>query len=178
MAISRRGCYRWRGDGIGRSETVSRKQSKEDTEGRRSEPRKTSRKTPIKESATPSRSGRSASKTDEAANNRKRSDSAPAKRVISDQHWRKKPGLPNVDDCSRTTRKRSPSNVRDQSIEIKSNKEQAAEEKLKDTTTTPSPKPSSTRRNRTSGGTEHHLASPHDQIRVQEKFPSTNRENR
>jgi len=58
--------------------------------------------------AFPSRSGRRTSKVDEEAGDRSRSGSAPAKRIVSDAHWRKKRSPPKSTTSSRATKDTTP----------------------------------------------------------------------
>lgn len=69
-----------------------------------------------------SRSGRSAAKVDEATRHRERSGSAPAKRVVSDGHWRKKRSPPKNKSSPKTSSDAKPEWTQpDDGIRIRSN---------------------------------------------------------
>lgn len=61
-----------------------------------------------RDETTSSRSGRRTSKFDEEAGDRSRSGSAPAKRIVSDAHWRKKRSPPKSTKSSRATKDTTP----------------------------------------------------------------------
>ena len=105
------------------------KKGEEHTSTRRSEQRRCSRKE-VNGSITPSRSGRSAVKADNIASIRTASRSAPAKRVVSDQHWRKKQSPLKSKSPSKPTEKTTPTRMLpDDGNRVKPDTEQRPEEK-------------------------------------------------
>ena len=104
---------------------------KSETPKRDSTPRTPSRSEKAKRDAsTPIRSGRSANKGGEETKDRNRSGSAPAKRVMSDQHWRKKRSPPKSTTSSRAMNDDTPScALPDDGIRVKLIPESKADER-------------------------------------------------
>ena len=125
--------------------------SRSKTPKRDSTPRTPPRSEKAKRDAiTPIRSSRSASKGGEEARDRSRSGSAPVKRVVSDQHWRKKRSPPRGTTSPKATNGNTPSwTLPDDGIRVQPFVESKPVEKRR---RKPSPKPSADDRRKLDDG--------------------------
>ena len=141
--------------------------AKEEALARKSQQRTPSNKV-VNRSITPSRSGRSAIKADDAAKVRTRSGGAPAKRVISDQHWRTRQSPTKSTPGLRASQKTSPLCTRpDDGVRVSLAIEPGSDEERKFAKTSISAR-TTPRRKRSGGDIEHD-----SQTRVTRSQPRT-----